>query len=564
MRRLVVVQSRLTSSRLPGKALLLLGGLPMVVLAARRAGRDGLDVVVATSEEAEDDAVAAEVRRHGVSCFRGSLHDPLGRFAAATAGLDDGDVVVRLTADNVAPDADLVRELTDALEAAGTGYLRTADGLPYGLSAEAFTVSLLRAAAAEATGPTDREHVTPWIRRHTDDRQLTPLLLTPDRVDRPRLPPRCTVDTLADYVLAHRAVSLLDDPVQAPWPDLLAAWADARPGAPGGPGAAGGPGEPEPAAPRAGNALSQGPWVLGTVQLGVAYGATNRAGPPDDAETERLLAAAAAAGVTHVDTARAYGLSEHRLGRSLQRGPSARLGVVTKVRPLSTLPDDAAPGWVAAEVRLSVEQSLRALRRCQVDGILVHRWADWARGGGAVADCLVALRAEGLARVVGASVSTPEELVSALGDPRVGYLQIPFNLLDRRWLQAGVRSARAERPDVVVAARSVFLQGLLAGGRGSDWPANAGLDVETVRSAVQHTAAELGRTSTADLSLAYVRGHSFVTSVVLGAETAAQVADQARLMDRPPLRAEEIEQVHRMVPAGTPVLLDPSRWATGS
>ena len=55
----VVIQSRLSSSRLPGKAMLTLAGMPAVVLAARRAGNTGLDVVVATSDQGDDDVLAA-------------------------------------------------------------------------------------------------------------------------------------------------------------------------------------------------------------------------------------------------------------------------------------------------------------------------------------------------------------------------------------------------------------------------------------------------------------------------------------------------------------------------
>ena len=50
----VVIQSRLTSTRLPGKALLTIGGMALIELVARRAGRSGHEVVVATSVEHYD------------------------------------------------------------------------------------------------------------------------------------------------------------------------------------------------------------------------------------------------------------------------------------------------------------------------------------------------------------------------------------------------------------------------------------------------------------------------------------------------------------------------------
>ena len=59
---------------------------------------------MATSDRPEDDVIAETVADAGIECVRGPLDDPLRRFAIAATDLDDEDVVVRLTADNVVPD----------------------------------------------------------------------------------------------------------------------------------------------------------------------------------------------------------------------------------------------------------------------------------------------------------------------------------------------------------------------------------------------------------------------------------------------------------------------------
>lgn len=543
MRTLVVIQARLTSHRLPGKALLSLGGRPLVALVALRAARCGHEVLVATSDEPEDDAIASAVVAGGIRCFRGSLEDPLGRFAAATASLDDVDVVVRLTADNVVPDGDLIEEL---LAVRGdSGYVRTASGLPYGLSAEAFTVSLLRAAASRATHSADREHVTPWIRRATSDKGFVPKHLA--RAPGVPVPTRCTIDTLDDYVRALDAFAGVEDPIEAPWHDLLERWSrTGRLAAP-------------PLTDHRENAIGQGPWVLGTVQLGMSYGASNQVGLPSSRESGRLITLAAECGATHLDTARAYGESELRIGRQLHHAPTPRVGVITKLRPLDDL-DGASSAHVAAEVQLSVEQSLRALRIDSVDALLVHRWLDWKRGFGTVGDVLSRMHAEGVTRLVGVSLSSPEDLLEAIVDPRIQYMQLPFNLLDRRWLDDEVQDALAARSDVIVTTRSALLQGLLAMPRGARWPRAIGLDSIALAETLDRLARELHRSSIADLSLAYVRGHRFSNSVVVGAETAEQIAELADLFRSPPLLAEEIEHLHREIAPGAPTLVDPSQW----
>ena len=214
----VVIQSRLSSSRLPGKALLTIAGMPLVELVARRASRSGHEVVVATSEEQDDGRIAEHLRSVGVPVLRGPLDDVLGRFVLATADLDPADRVVRLTGDNPVADADLVDELLAAVAASGHTYGRVdIDRVPEGLGAEVFSVGSLRLAAERATASYDREHVTPWLRR-----ELGELLFVPSG---PRLDPRrfrCTVDVLADYVRVSGLFTGQTDPVQVPWRTLMA------------------------------------------------------------------------------------------------------------------------------------------------------------------------------------------------------------------------------------------------------------------------------------------------------------------------------------------------------
>src|ERR1700744_3517500 len=92
--------------------------------------------------------------------------------------------------------------------------------------------------------------------------------------------------------------------------------------------------------------------VLGSVQLGLAYGVANRTGKPSHGAALRLLHPAAPAGGTPFDTPRAYGDSENRRGEALV----ARKGIhtVTKLSPLSELNPDAAAGDVCAAVDASI------------------------------------------------------------------------------------------------------------------------------------------------------------------------------------------------------------------
>ena len=90
--------------------------------------------------------------------------------------------------------------------------------------------------------------------------------------------------------------------------------------------------------------------------------------------------------MAHLDTARAYGASEEQIGKALAHGLSERVGIVTKVRPLDDIPHEGEPALGREAVRASVSESLRRLRTDQLSALLLHRWADWARASGGVAD----------------------------------------------------------------------------------------------------------------------------------------------------------------------------------
>jgi len=178
------------------------------------------------------------------------------------------------------------------------------------------------------------------------------------------------------------------------------------------------------------------------------YGIANRNGQPDFAEVERMLKLARAAGVTTLDTARAYGNSEDVIGRSIAGDPYWR--VFTKIHPIA----DSSDG-----VRDSLRASRQALRRPILDGVLLHRAEQrQMHGGGGVWDVLRRERDEGRIGVLGVSANTPEEAWSALEDSEIEWIQVACSLLDQRLYRAKFfERAREARKRIVI--RSVFLQG---------------------------------------------------------------------------------------------------------
>ena len=170
MTTLAIVQARISSSRLPGKVLLPLQGVPMIQFQLERLRRcNRIDrLVLATSTDPSDDELADHVAQAGVTVFRGDLNDVLERFRACAAR-ERANVVVRLTGDCPLADPALIDELVEAFHNGEWDYLaNSADEqqltVPDGFDAEVFKADLLERAAAQARLPSEREHVTPWMR----------------------------------------------------------------------------------------------------------------------------------------------------------------------------------------------------------------------------------------------------------------------------------------------------------------------------------------------------------------------------------------------------------------
>jgi aryl-alcohol dehydrogenase-like predicted oxidoreductase len=185
---------------------------------------------------------------------------------------------------------------------------------------------------------------------------------------------------------------------------------------------------------------------LGTVQFGQAYGVSNTRGQVDPDVASAILARAAQAGVSWLDTAANYGEAETVLS-ALDTKP---FRIVTKTITVSHGVDA-----VIARVRHSV-----ALLG-HIDRVLVHASADLTGpDGDALWAALRGLKDEGVVGGIGISVYVADDPAALAARFRPDAIQLAFSLLDQRLLRDGTL-ARLKDLGVEIHARSLFLQGLL-------------------------------------------------------------------------------------------------------
>jgi spore coat polysaccharide biosynthesis protein SpsF (cytidylyltransferase family) len=204
----VVVQARMSSTRLPGKVLLPLGRRPVLGHVVDRCRSVSRRVVVATSTDRDDDAIERWCASEGVSCVRGSRDDVLARFIDVLDA-HPADAAVRVTADCPLVDTDVLRAVRDEASSDRADYASVAAPWPLGLPSEGFRVPALRDAARRTVGGAAvdapaREHVTLSLYRHPDRYRVRTVAM-PHGFAEPL--PRLTLDEPDDFVLLQEVFS---------------------------------------------------------------------------------------------------------------------------------------------------------------------------------------------------------------------------------------------------------------------------------------------------------------------------------------------------------------------
>lgn len=204
----VLLQVRLGSTRLPGKALLPLADRPLIEHAMRSLRRLPASVHAILTDKPSAAHLGESAERCGYRLFAGSPEDVLDRYVCAARQFDV-DTIVRATGDNPLVSWELARM---ALCARGNADYFAWDGPPLGTGVEIVQRRALEQAHAETASEYDREHVCPYLYGN-------PQLFTCRREQCPpayRLPDRTvTVDTAEDYeAMQQLFLSVYDgDPV---------------------------------------------------------------------------------------------------------------------------------------------------------------------------------------------------------------------------------------------------------------------------------------------------------------------------------------------------------------
>jgi len=290
---------------------------------------------------------------------------------------------------------------------------------------------------------------------------------------------------------------------------------------------------------------------LGTVQLGLDYGVTNREGLPDAGAARRIVETALAAGIVTFDTAHRYGESEHRLGEFLPERPEIR--IITKTPTFDEIPRQDQ----AAALRVAFQASLAALRRRHVYALLAHSGDDLLTPSGpALYREMRRLRDDGVVRKIGASVYDADELDTLLDRYPLDLVQIPVSVLDQRFVQSGtIRKLAAA--GVEIHARSIFLQGIVL----SDPSRLPDFFTAELRGKLGsfHQRMNQARASALQGALQFVRGIGELDCIVIGATSSAELQQIVEAFAQPAAIAADFQEFA----CDSRMMIMPKEWPKG-
>jgi|TARA_B100001971_G_C18222914_1_gene558386 spore coat polysaccharide biosynthesis protein SpsF len=169
MKKLIIVQARMDSTRLPGKVMKVVCSKPLLEHFINRLKRvkSADQIVIATTINDIDNQIVDLCKRLDISYYRGSEEDVLDRYYKAALE-NNGDVIARITSDCPLIDPDVVDMVFDYYQKHEGLYDYVSNALertfPRGMDVEVFSLKALKESFEEATLLPDREHVTTFIR----------------------------------------------------------------------------------------------------------------------------------------------------------------------------------------------------------------------------------------------------------------------------------------------------------------------------------------------------------------------------------------------------------------
>lgn len=207
-----IIPARVDSTRLMGKALKQVEGMPLIGYVIARAKRiQGLKaLVLATTDRPVDDPLVEYALSQGLMVYRSDLHNVARRLMTCVVKFK-GDYFVRLNGDSPFIDPNLIFQGMSYCQDRQPDLVTNLIGrtFPYGIAVEIVRTEAFSRAYTGMTTSEEREHVTQYLYTHSEEFNIQTITSPFPELRRARM----VVDTEADFEMFERVVALLGEAV---------------------------------------------------------------------------------------------------------------------------------------------------------------------------------------------------------------------------------------------------------------------------------------------------------------------------------------------------------------
>lgn len=283
--------------------------------------------------------------------------------------------------------------------------------------------------------------------------------------------------------------------------------------------------------------------ILGTVQMGLAYGINNTLGKPSFENSCKILSQAFESGIDTLDSAEAYGNAHQVIGDFHRLNPGIKFNVVTKI------PHNAAFDTIREKINIYID----VLNVDFLEVLLFHSFESYQNNKSIMA-VLNDLKKQGKIKHIGVSVYTNSQIESLLLDDNVGVVQMPFNLLDNTSIRGDLMK-KLKGKGKIIHTRSAFLQGLFFKEHTDNHNLFNKLSNELI--AIKNMA-DAEETSISNLALSYCLCQENIDQVLIGVDSVGQLMDNLKALDYK-IEPKTIAEIDALKVEDL-ALLNPSLW----
>ncbi|WP_404319153.1 cytidylyltransferase domain-containing protein [Malaciobacter canalis] len=163
----IIIQARMTSTRLPKKVLLPLCGKTVLEVVIERLNKYKDNIIIATTDDGSENPILELCKKIDVKVSKGSVNNVLSRYyhSAKEFAATKKDIIVRITSDCPLIDCTMMEKVIDMYINGDYDYVsnRINRTVPVGLDVEVFSFELLEYMYINAKEDFEKEHVTPYI-----------------------------------------------------------------------------------------------------------------------------------------------------------------------------------------------------------------------------------------------------------------------------------------------------------------------------------------------------------------------------------------------------------------